>query len=99
MLIVTCRGQQRAFSRTRAAELFVTRFARADDFVETPPGTGWLTAGAKRRAPAVEYLATFCRPEPGDGVDTAPIPLDASGWAESIGNLRMLEVVLTRRGI
>ncbi|KAJ7496394.1 hypothetical protein FB451DRAFT_1549558 [Mycena latifolia] len=85
-LIVTCRGQQRAFSRTalkemgqkRAAQLLVARFARADDYVETPPRTGWFVAGAKRHGPAVEYLATFCRPESSDGVDPAPIPLISS---------------------
>ncbi|KAJ7496363.1 hypothetical protein FB451DRAFT_1359061 [Mycena latifolia] len=53
---------------------------------------GWFTAGAKRNSPAVKCFATFCRPEPGDGVDAATIPLDASGWAERIENARTLEV-------
>ncbi|KAJ7465696.1 hypothetical protein FB451DRAFT_1402706 [Mycena latifolia] len=41
----------------RVAELFVARFARVDDYVETPPGMEWFIAGAKRHAPAVEFLA------------------------------------------
>ncbi|KAJ7496358.1 hypothetical protein FB451DRAFT_1162525 [Mycena latifolia] len=73
----------------RAAELFIARFARADHCVETLPGTGWFTAGAKRRARVVEYLATFSRPEReggehrecahvGGGTDTASNLIDSA---------------------
>ncbi|KAJ7618944.1 hypothetical protein B0H17DRAFT_1219881 [Mycena rosella] len=102
-LVVTCRSQKRAFSRAslkemghkRAAQLFVTCFARAEDFVEEPPGTSWLSPSARRHPPAVECVATFCRAEDGD----TPVPLDASGWVDSIGNVRALEVLLTRKTV
>ncbi|KAJ7093842.1 hypothetical protein B0H15DRAFT_143361 [Mycena belliarum] len=105
-LIVTCRGQKRAFSRValkdmghkRAMELFVTRFARAEDYAEMPPGTGWFATGRRRKDPGVECLATFCRTEP-DSAGDAPVPLDASGWVDTIGNVRALDVVLTQRAV
>ncbi|KAJ6556587.1 hypothetical protein DFH09DRAFT_987284 [Mycena vulgaris] len=101
-LIVTCRGQRRAFSRAelksmglkRAADLFVERFARAEDYVDATPGTGWLAARAKRHPPEVDCVATFCRAEDGG---QGPVALDASGWSDNIGNVRELEVVLTRK--
>ncbi|KAJ6556605.1 hypothetical protein DFH09DRAFT_1164825 [Mycena vulgaris] len=90
-LIVTCRGQRRTFSRAelksmglkRAADLFVERFARAEDYVDAPPGTGWLAARATRHPPEVDCVATFCRAE--------------DGGQDNIGNVRELEVVLTRK--
>ncbi|KAJ7215057.1 hypothetical protein GGX14DRAFT_563083 [Mycena pura] len=95
-LIVACRGQKAAFSRAairnmghdRATELFVERFARPEDYVEVPPEarrSGWFSSGVRQHAPAVAYLATFCRVEEGAGSE-APITLDSSGWEDNIGN-------------
>ncbi|KAJ6592859.1 hypothetical protein B0H19DRAFT_919395 [Mycena capillaripes] len=105
-LVVSCRGQRVAFSREslksmsqkRAADLFVKRFAREDDYAYTPPKSGgWLPTSGGRYAPEVNCFATFCRAE--EGFDAGPIELDASGWADNIGNVRELEVVLTRKAV
>ncbi|KAJ7457006.1 hypothetical protein FB451DRAFT_1275592 [Mycena latifolia] len=105
-LIVTCRGDKRAFSRAslkamghkRAVDLFVVRFARVEDYVETPPGTGWIPTPARRIPPDMECLATFCRAEDGGFAPAQErLLLDPSGWEDTIGNVHELEVVLTRR--
>ncbi|KAJ7686818.1 hypothetical protein B0H17DRAFT_704496 [Mycena rosella] len=101
-LIVTCQGQRRAFSRgslkamgyKRAAELFIARFARAEDYVETAPGTGWIPMPGSRYPPDVDLLATFYHADP---TAQGPIALEPSGWEDMIGNVRELEVVLTRK--
>ncbi|KAJ7189147.1 hypothetical protein C8R46DRAFT_35339 [Mycena filopes] len=97
-LVVSCRGQRVAFSRAslsrmdyrRAKDLFVERFARPEDYVDVPPSGGWLHSGGGRHAPDVDCFATFCLPE----TDSGAMVLDPSGWAENIGNVRELEVVL-----
>ncbi|KAF8142707.1 hypothetical protein K438DRAFT_1635005 [Mycena galopus ATCC 62051] len=100
-LVVTCRGQKVAFSRaslstmnhTRATDLFVRRFARPEDYVDGPRGNGWLPKG--RSGPDVDCFATFCRTEANS--ESGPVELDPSGWADNIGNVRELMVVLTRK--
>ncbi|KAJ7611971.1 hypothetical protein DFH06DRAFT_1015457 [Mycena polygramma] len=105
-LVVSCRGQKVAFSRDslksmshkRASDLFVKRFARPGDYVDVPPKSGgWLPSSAARYSPEVNCFVTFCRT---DDVDLrGAIELDASGWADNIGNVRELEVVLTRKSV
>ncbi|KAJ6493172.1 hypothetical protein C8R45DRAFT_989064 [Mycena sanguinolenta] len=99
-LVVTCRGQKIAFSRAslstmnyrRATDLFVQRFARAEDYLDVPRDTGWLPKGGKY-PPEVDCMATFCRADDESG----PVELDPSGWADNIGNVRELTVILTRK--
>ncbi|KAJ7146851.1 hypothetical protein C8R44DRAFT_864569 [Mycena epipterygia] len=103
-LVVTCRGQKRVFSRKsleemghkRAAKLFVERFAEPEDYVETPPGTGWIPYRAGKLPPEVHYFATFCRT---DEAEQTPRVLDVNGWVDNIGNVREMEVVLTRKDV
>ncbi|KAJ7719999.1 hypothetical protein DFH07DRAFT_309672 [Mycena maculata] len=106
-LIVTCRGERRAFSRASlegmeykgAAGLFISRFARAEDFIEVPRGSGWL-ATTSRYPPDVQCLAKFCRAEGGEaGLEQADVGLllDPSGWADNIPNVRELEIVFARQ--
>ncbi|KAJ7288864.1 hypothetical protein C8J57DRAFT_1047033 [Mycena rebaudengoi] len=108
-LIVTCRGQRRAFSRAslksmghkQVAELFVSRFAQPEDWLEvdTPANSGWMSMPYKsrRHPPEVDFIATFCRESVEDGGPRAgPVALDTSGWADNINNVRELEVVFTK---
>ncbi|KAJ7237534.1 hypothetical protein B0H12DRAFT_1138640 [Mycena haematopus] len=101
-LVVTCRGQKVAFSRAslsamnyrRAADLFVQRFARPEDYIDVPRGSGWFSTGG-RSGPQVDCMATFCRAE--EASESGPVELDPSGWADNIGNVRELTVILTRK--
>lgn len=81
----------------RATDLFVQRFARPEDYIDVSRVSGWLPRVGGRYGPDVECFATFCRAE-GDS-DIGAVELDPSGWADNIGNVRELTVVLTRKVI
>ncbi|KAL0956972.1 hypothetical protein HGRIS_003075 [Hohenbuehelia grisea] len=103
-VIVTCRGEKRAFGRkslkdmgySRAASVFVDRFSKRDDWVE---GSGsWMSS---RTPPVVNMLASFCRPPTEEHTSgspsSPPLHVDSTGWEDCIGNIKELEIILERQ--
>ncbi|KAH7928920.1 hypothetical protein BV22DRAFT_1030130 [Leucogyrophana mollusca] len=111
-VIVSCRGERHAYSRNflkttgynGAANKFLSRFARAEDYSETSfLGIRYMAS------PNVHVFATFyprCHHAPDaeilhpinrDPNTESPVSVGRDGWAGLIDNVAYLEVVLARR--